>query len=66
MPGTYDSLINQTAALGNPKVALGPGVISLKAHANGDCVCADNAGAAALIANHTTIGAGEEFDLVRG
>jgi hypothetical protein len=41
-----------------------PGVISLKAHANGDYVCVDNAGAAALIANRTAIGVWESFDLI--
>ena len=32
--------------------------ISLRAHANNQYVCADNAGAAALIANRTAIGPG--------
>jgi hypothetical protein len=41
------------------------GVISLKAHAHGDYVCADKAGAAALTANRTAIGGWEEFDLIR-
>jgi hypothetical protein len=40
-----------------------PGVISLKAHANSQYVCAENAGAAALIANRTAIGSWESFDL---
>jgi lysophospholipase L1-like esterase len=39
-------------------------VISLRAHANGMYVCAENAGAAALIANRTAIGAWETFDLL--
>jgi lysophospholipase L1-like esterase len=39
-------------------------VISLKAHANGDYVTAENAGAAALIANRTAIGTWEQFDEV--
>jgi lysophospholipase L1-like esterase len=37
-------------------------VISLRAHANGMYVTAENAGAAALIANRTAIGTWEEFD----
>jgi len=39
-------------------------VISLRAHANGDIVTADNAGAAPLIANRTAIGPWEQFDLI--
>jgi len=43
---------------------VGPGapVISLRAHANGKYVTAENAGAAALIANRTAIGGWEQFD----
>ena len=41
-----------------------PAVVSLRAHANGDIVTADNAGAAPLIANRTAIGPWEEFDLI--
>jgi beta-glucosidase-like glycosyl hydrolase len=37
-------------------------VISLRAHANGDYVTAENAGASPLIANRTAIGPWEEFD----
>ncbi|MFC4034844.1 hypothetical protein ACFO3J_25745, partial [Streptomyces polygonati] len=37
-------------------------VISLRAHANGDYVTADNAGASPLIANRTAIGQWEQFD----
>ena len=37
-------------------------VISLKAHANGQYVTAENAGASALIANRTAIGGWEQFD----
>lgn len=37
-------------------------VISLRAHANGDYVTAENGGAAALIANRTAIGPWEQFD----
>ncbi|HEY0805335.1 MAG TPA: glycoside hydrolase family 3 C-terminal domain-containing protein, partial [Pseudonocardiaceae bacterium] len=37
-------------------------VISLRAHANGNIVTADNAGASPLIANRTAIGPWEQFD----
>lgn len=37
-------------------------VISLRAHANGRYVTAENAGASALIANRTAIGSWEQFD----
>jgi len=37
----------------------GNGNIALRAHANGKYVCADNAGAASLIANRTTVGPGK-------
>ncbi|GAA5187867.1 hypothetical protein GCM10023322_37170 [Rugosimonospora acidiphila] len=39
-------------------------VISLRAHANGDYVTAENAGAQPLIANRTAIGPWEQFDLL--
>jgi hypothetical protein len=39
-------------------------VISLRAHANGNIVTADNAGASPLIANRTAIGQWEQFDLI--
>ncbi|GAA2044467.1 hypothetical protein GCM10009839_55160 [Catenulispora yoronensis] len=39
-------------------------VVSLKAHANGDYVTSDSGGASPLIANRTTIGPSEQFDLV--
>jgi hypothetical protein len=39
-------------------------VISLRARANGMYVCADNAGAAPLIANRTAIGPWETFDVL--
>jgi hypothetical protein len=39
-------------------------VISLRAHANGKIVTADNAGASPLIANRTAIGPWEQFDLI--
>ncbi|WP_327288198.1 hypothetical protein [Streptomyces sp. NBC_01198] len=57
--------------LGNVQIGLDGGgstnpgsgtVISLRAHANGDYVTADNAGAAPLIANRTSIGPWEQFD----
>jgi hypothetical protein len=38
--------------------------VSLRAHANGDIVTADNAGASPLIANRTAVGAWEQFDLI--
>jgi non-reducing end alpha-L-arabinofuranosidase len=37
--------------------------ISLRAHANGDIVTADNAGASPLIANRTAVGPWETFDM---
>ena len=40
------------------------GVVSLRAHANGKLVTAENGGAAALIANRTAIGAWEQFDRI--
>src|SRR5207253_5959134 len=39
-------------------------VISLRAHANGKLVTAENAGANPLIANRTAIGQWEQFDLL--
>ncbi|HEV8556097.1 MAG TPA: hypothetical protein VGR06_06820 [Actinophytocola sp.] len=39
-------------------------VVSLRVRANGRYVAADNAGASALIANRTTIGSSEQFDLI--
>jgi hypothetical protein len=39
-------------------------VISLRSHANGMYVCAENAGGSPLIANRTAIGAWETFDLL--
>jgi hypothetical protein len=40
------------------------GVIGLRARANSRYVCAENAGAAPLIANRTAIGPWEQFDLI--
>jgi hypothetical protein len=42
----------------------GSSVVSLRAHANGLYVTAENAGASALIANRTAIGGWEQFDLI--
>jgi hypothetical protein len=54
--------------LGNASIGLDStattSVISLRAHANGMYVTADNAGASPLIANRTAIGPWEEFDLI--
>jgi hypothetical protein len=54
--------------LGNASIGLdstgATSVISLRAHANGMYVTADNAGASPLIANRTAIGPWEEFDLI--
>jgi hypothetical protein len=59
--------------LGNVQIGLDAGsgttpgngsVVSLRAHANGDYVTADNAGASPLIANRTAIGQWEQFDLL--
>jgi lysophospholipase L1-like esterase len=46
--------------------AAGPtnSVVSLRAHANGDYVTAENAGASPLIANRTSVGTWEQFDLI--
>jgi hypothetical protein len=41
-----------------------PSGVSLRAHANGKYVTAENAGATALVANRTAIGPWEEFDLI--
>ena len=38
--------------------------MSLRAHSDNEYVCADNAGAASLIANRTAIGPWESFDLI--
>ena len=40
-------------------------MMALRAHANGRYVCAENAGAASLIANRYAIGPWEQFDLLR-
>jgi hypothetical protein len=40
------------------------GTVSFLARADNQYVCADNAGAAPLIANRTAIGPWEQFDLI--
>ncbi|WP_206319364.1 PQQ-dependent sugar dehydrogenase [Actinacidiphila epipremni] len=50
------------AGVGTPGTPGGTGGISLKAHANGKFVTADNAGAAPLIANRDAVGPWETFD----
>ena len=42
----------------------GGSAVSLRAHANGDIVTADNGGASPLIANRTSVGNWETFDLI--
>jgi glucosylceramidase len=61
LPGATSATFvwNGTQGSGGPS-----GVISLRAHANGDYVTADNAGSSPLIANRTAIGTWEEFDLI--
>ncbi|WNI18532.1 fascin domain-containing protein [Actinacidiphila sp. ITFR-21] len=49
---------------GSTQPAGGSPVISPRAHANGQYVTADNAGASPLIANRTAIGPWEESDLI--
>ncbi|MEY9932966.1 hypothetical protein ABH926_007619 [Catenulispora sp. GP43] len=51
-------------ALATSGAGSGGSAISLRAHANGDIVTADNAGASALIANRTSVGTWETFDLI--
>jgi len=61
------STATQAKHLGNASIGLdsaGSHVISLRAHANGDIVTADNAGASPLIANRTAIGTWEQFDML--
>ncbi|MYS23318.1 hypothetical protein GA0115240_151810 [Streptomyces sp. DvalAA-14] len=40
------------------------GSVSFRSHANSDIVTADNTGTSPLIANRTSIGLWEEFDLI--
>jgi hypothetical protein len=47
-------------------VALSGGNVALRSRATNLYVCAENAGAAPLIANRTAIGTWEKFDLVAG
>jgi len=58
----YEFAVNGTAASGGGGGT--SGVISLRSHANGLYVTADNAGASPLIANKTAIGTWESFDLI--
>ena len=69
-PGTYHTVRIQylTGAMNInwwKAVSVKTPVISLRAHANGMIVTAENAGARPLIANRTAIGSWEEFDLIR-
>ncbi|HEY2672923.1 MAG TPA: hypothetical protein VGJ07_21515, partial [Rugosimonospora sp.] len=57
-------LTGSSASIGLDAGAHSTSVISLRAHANGDYVTADNAGAAPLIANRTAIGPWETFDVL--
>ncbi len=52
------------AQLQSWKLAITPGQIALRAHANGLYVSADSAGAQPLIANRTVAGTWETFDLI--
>jgi hypothetical protein len=56
----WELTVNGTAVGGGG----GSGVVSLRAHANGDYVTADPAGTAPLIANATTVGTAQQYDLV--
>ncbi|MDQ1495165.1 MAG: hypothetical protein QOG69_1648, partial [Actinomycetota bacterium] len=56
----WEVTVNGTAVGGGG----GSGVVSLRAHANGDYVTADPAGAAPLIANATAVGTAQQYDLV--
>jgi hypothetical protein len=58
---TAKHLGNQTIGLDGNSVATGH-VVSFRAHANGNIVTADNAGASPLIANRTAVGTWEQFD----
>jgi hypothetical protein len=54
-----------TATRPTPPVVSAPtSVIALRSHANNGYVCAENAGAAPLIANRTAIGTWETFDVL--
>ncbi|HEU5473678.1 MAG TPA: endo-1,4-beta-xylanase [Actinophytocola sp.] len=58
----YDAILAVLNATATPPPATR--VVSLRAHANNNLVSAANAGAGALIANRTSIGAWEQFDLI--
>jgi beta-glucosidase len=57
-----DIRLTGSVTLGSGTPGSGTPVISLRAHANGKIVTAENAGAAALIANRDAIGPWEQFD----
>jgi parallel beta-helix repeat protein len=59
-PGFQSARLTYVLAVTEPSGA--STLISLRAHANGKIVTADNAGAAPLIANRTAIGSWETFD----
>ena len=62
-PG-YDGPTGLGTPHGTAAFTTGTRVISLRAHANNDYVSADNYGTSPLIANRTTIGTWEQFDLI--
>jgi hypothetical protein len=62
--GAARHLTGSSASIGLDAGAHSSSVISLRSHANGDYVTADNAGAAPLIANRTSIGPWEQFDVL--
>jgi beta-glucosidase len=59
-----DIRLTGTTTVGGGPVNPAPTVISLRAHANGKLVTAENQGAAALIANRDAVGPWEQFDEV--
>jgi endo-1,4-beta-xylanase len=58
----YNSTLTVLNGTGTPPPATR--VVSLRAHANNNFVAAENAGASALIANRTSVGTWEHFDLI--
>jgi len=60
LPGSTSATFTWSGTQGTA----GNRVVSLRAHANGNYVTADNAGASPLIANKTAVGTWEQFDLV--
>ena len=67
-PGTHTIAVGASSRdirlTGTTGIGAGAPVISLRAHANGKLVTAENAGAAPLIANRDAIGPWEQFDQV--